>query len=103
VCSCLRTLSLYTAASNLGLPEGGTFKSEPTIKGFVRSRHLSGDRWAAYFLQLPARAGDAHGYFALRLAARRHGQLLFNGGAKIIVICRTGEIELWVGPTKSQL
>lgn len=71
------------------------------IAAFVRARHSRGDGWTLLFVSPPTgrtRLPEA-AIYGLGIRVTSHGRTVFEGGAKAVVDCASGEILNWVGPS----
>lgn len=83
-----------------GSISGVGFVGRPKIAAFARKRYVSGDGWTAIALQppsgnvgLPERA-----IYQLMLRITTRTVTFAEGGAKLVVDCRSGLVTAWIGP-----
>jgi hypothetical protein len=83
----------YTASIH-----GSGFIGRPKIAAFVRKRYAAGDGWTAIALHPPANFFGDRAIYQLVLRVVNVGE----GGAKLVIDCRSGLLSAWVGPGVSQ-
>lgn len=70
------------------------------IESIVRARHLAGDRWKMFGVSPPAdlSTGLHEAIYGLNQHVKRHGIASYDQGAKIVIVCASGRVRIWLGP-----
>ena len=86
----------YTGTQDAAIPRA---VGRRLIARYVLERHRTGDGWTASAVAPPSGRGGRplHAIYAVRLVVQLRG-VEHTAAAKIVLNCRSGLIERWVGP-----
>jgi hypothetical protein len=90
------SLEPYTGTQDAAIPRA---VGRRLIARYVLQRHRTGDGWTASAVAPPSGHGGRplHAIYAVRLVVQLRG-VEHTAAAKIVLNCRSGLIERWVGP-----
>jgi hypothetical protein len=83
-----------------GAPRRYVATRHGAIESIVRARHQAGDRWTMFRVVPPAdlNTGLGEAIYGLNLHVKRRGIASYDQGAKIVIVCASGRVRIWLGP-----